>query len=371
MKFKSVVLLLVSLIGSLLLLEATLRILTPHPITRVSNKIPHPVLGYVMDSRLPGIDRQGFRNDEAPPFSIVAIGDSHTFGFNVESRDAWPKVLGRLLNRKVYNYGIGGYGVLQYSALMDEAIRQQPEWILIGLYLANDLDDICRFVRTNSHWQAQSGTLGIDPLLCPDPDAQMAALLRKNALNRWLSEHFAAYSILSGYLTEQAIRREIEHGDSAVAVTINNNKVKALVSRARIEAHANAMDLDKPDIRQAYSVLQNFLLSANRTSRQHGIRFGVLLIPSQERVLHGYLQAHGRAPNAGYARAVANEDRLRHRLVTFMESTGVAYMDVLPWLENALHQSGPLYAIKDDGHPVAAGYRNYADAAARLIAGRN
>ena len=43
------------------LLESGLRLFTPFPLGG-SNKFPHPALGYVLNSRVSGIDSFGFRN---------------------------------------------------------------------------------------------------------------------------------------------------------------------------------------------------------------------------------------------------------------------------------------------------------------------
>ena len=51
-----------SIFTSIFLLEIGLRVFTPHPITRTSNKIPDPRLGYRVDPKLQGIDERGFRN---------------------------------------------------------------------------------------------------------------------------------------------------------------------------------------------------------------------------------------------------------------------------------------------------------------------
>jgi hypothetical protein len=93
--------LIISLLFSLAILEIGLRSFTPYPISRVSNRVEHEKLGYVMDPNMSEIDENGFRNKELTSIDIVALGDSHTYGFNVSSDNSWPKLLGRKLKKNV------------------------------------------------------------------------------------------------------------------------------------------------------------------------------------------------------------------------------------------------------------------------------
>ena len=160
--------LIVSLIISLIILELGLRNFTPYPISRVSNRVEHEKLGYVMDPKMSEIDENGFRNKRLTSVDIVALGDSHTYGYNVSSDNSWPKLLGRKLKKNVYNFGVGGYGILQYQNLLSKAIELNPKVILLGLYLANDLNDICTLVSSNQYWASRAKEFHIDSSLCPE-----------------------------------------------------------------------------------------------------------------------------------------------------------------------------------------------------------
>ncbi len=123
--------------------EVALRLLTPYPIHgAMANRIEDAELGYRMDPALDGIDTRGFRNPDG--IDVVAIGDSHTYGYNVEPSASWPARLAELTGQSVYNLGIGGYGALHYLPLVEEALARQPRVIIVGLYLAN----VCRLVAT-------------------------------------------------------------------------------------------------------------------------------------------------------------------------------------------------------------------------------
>ena len=116
---KEILLLMVSLALSLFVMEFGLRAFTHFPIHGTkNNRVGHPVLGYTLNPSLSYVDASGFRNpmQDKRQHDIVAIGDSHTYGDNVGWKDAWPYRLGRILNKSVYNYGIGGYGIFDQPA---------------------------------------------------------------------------------------------------------------------------------------------------------------------------------------------------------------------------------------------------------------
>ncbi len=80
---------------------------------------------------------------------VIALGDSNTFGQGVQTRDAWPKVLERLLfdgdveAGRVYNLGVIGYNLGQYLLRMQELKGTlRPHLVLVGFAMANDLYDL-------------------------------------------------------------------------------------------------------------------------------------------------------------------------------------------------------------------------------------
>jgi len=85
---------------------------------------------------------------------ILAFGDSITQGYYSSfPSDAYPAVLGRRLNRKVYNFGVGGMYFLQ-GILGDLQILEEPEIVTIAYgtndwnYEKNFKKEIPEFFRT-------------------------------------------------------------------------------------------------------------------------------------------------------------------------------------------------------------------------------
>jgi len=153
---KEILLVAISLTLSLAVIEIGLRIFTNFPIHGPkSNRVAHSVLGFTLDpSKISDVDASGFRNPgDKGRHEIVAIGDSHTYGSNVEWNESWPYQLGRILNKSVYNYGIGGYGIYHYLHLAKEAAKHKPEYVILGFFSGNDISPSACYRISPSYFQ--------------------------------------------------------------------------------------------------------------------------------------------------------------------------------------------------------------------------
>ncbi len=116
-----------------------------------------PDLGYelVPGTRGPGwgteveINSAGFRDREYPPEKhgrsrIVALGDSITFGNNLEPEETWPEQLERSFEDQgrqvdVLDLGVPGYDTCQEVALLEHVgLRFHPDLVVLG-FCVNDL----------------------------------------------------------------------------------------------------------------------------------------------------------------------------------------------------------------------------------------
>jgi hypothetical protein len=65
-----------------------------------------------------------FPDPEKYPACVSIYGDSYTLGSEVEDEDAWGNVLSTMLNCRVNNFGVGGYGsdqaYLRYLTISDD-----------------------------------------------------------------------------------------------------------------------------------------------------------------------------------------------------------------------------------------------------------
>jgi hypothetical protein len=338
---------------ALLLLEVGLRVFTPYPVTTESNRADDPLLGYVMDTDYPGVDERGFRN---PPGALemadlVFIGDSQTFGYNVDGEHSFPSVVATKTHRHVYNFGIGSYGIYQYHVLLEKAAELPVRDVVLVLYLANDLASPCRAIRTE-YWQRKRRETG---LVLPDCGNDPTAPVR-DRITRTLRQT-ATVQVVNAVLGQDVFISPRTHWFFPDGLR---------VERERAWGHSGAASLEDPDIRVSFENGKAFLLEAQRRFAAASIGFLVLLLPSKEVVVHDWLVRGAVDVDEAFDAVVQNELNLTHTFEVFFDDNGIAYLDALPFLVDglkvAIARGEPFYK-PNDGHPLAWGYEVYADAA--------
>lgn len=85
-----------------------------------------------------GIRSNGVEADFEGP-SILAAGDSFTFGDEVGDEETWPAHLESVLGRRVLNAGVSGYGLDQTVLRAEELIRQYRPSTLIVSFIPADI----------------------------------------------------------------------------------------------------------------------------------------------------------------------------------------------------------------------------------------
>ncbi|MCP4175186.1 MAG: SGNH/GDSL hydrolase family protein [Fuerstiella sp.] len=316
--------------------EMLLRSATHFPVNTVSNRIPHAELGYVLDPDMKDVDASGFRNPSVPEtVDIVAIGDSHTQGFNVAAGESWPSVLGRQLNMSVYNSGVAGYGPLQYETLTTRALKLQPRQIVVGFYTGNDLGDVAR---------------GIVP--------RDTATEIDNHFRYGIKYHTALGSAASHlWQRSQAARPP--------GLTIEHSLNPTFVADRRLRYRMKELDLTDSDISAAFGRTLQIFEHIQRQCVDRGINLLVMLLPTRESV---YSIAVQREWPEEFTLMVRQETLVRTRLQHALHKRHIRCLDVLPNMVAAVKTTSNVYASYDDGHPLSAGYEAYATAAARAMA---
>jgi hypothetical protein len=169
-----------------------------------------PLLGYVpragysgddnvwrtrVTIRADGLRSNGERARPPGPGSILAVGDSFTFGDQVSDRETWPAQLEELLQRPVLNGGVFGYGfdqtVLRAEQLLE---RFEVERVVCSL-IADDLTR-CELSRryTPKPWFALAGD-GLELRGVPVPDTSAENTLDRQWLRRAMG-HSALLDVL-------------------------------------------------------------------------------------------------------------------------------------------------------------------------------
>ena len=131
---------------------------TGHTAVRMERVSEHPDIKFELTPNVSGeiknipmtINAGGYRGYEGVPgrfpgYRVIALGDSVTFGFDLEEEETFPAQLHQLLNRgegsyEVLNFGVKGYDTLQEVALLEQkGLQYSPDLVVVGFCL-NDLE---------------------------------------------------------------------------------------------------------------------------------------------------------------------------------------------------------------------------------------
>ena len=343
----------VSLVVSLFAAEYVLRAVTPFPITELSHRRADPNFGYVVAADVPDVDANGFRNRGVTLDSadLVVVGDSHTYGYNVDVTHAFPAVLGQLTGRKVYAMAAGGYGIYQYLALIDALLAHRPKDVVLALYPANDLGSACSIVTLPS-WLALARKAGVQPPRCRGREISRTSFLQSSALLGAID--YAWLRFTPAHCASPAIRFA-----AGPCLTLE-----------RGERHTRLTSLDDPENRQSFDNALAILRFAHARLRDRGVRFSVLMIPSRERVLLEWSRAYAQEKDPRLDALAQGEIDLAGKFAEFLAGEAIPVRDAAPTVvaafAAALARNEAFYPSTSDGHPFAAGYAAYAQAAATL-----
>lgn len=88
------------------------------------------------------IDADGFRGNGAPAppgRPVLAVGDSFTFGDQVDDDETWPAYLERSLQRPVRNGGVFGYSLAQAVLRAEQEVpRLGADWLVVS-FIPDDI----------------------------------------------------------------------------------------------------------------------------------------------------------------------------------------------------------------------------------------
>jgi lysophospholipase L1-like esterase len=157
----------------------------------------------------------GFRDAEFAPSKapgttrVVALGDSFTFGAEVDDGERWTEALERLDPAvEVLNLGVNAYGTDQEVTLYERrGARYAPDVVVLALFTGNDLEDV-RY-RRRFHWPRPYYVLaGATPTLRP-ARASLDVRLRTSS---YVGE--LLYGALERWIPAQELAPEWREGDT-------------------------------------------------------------------------------------------------------------------------------------------------------------
>ena len=375
-------------VGALFLAEAVLQV-TVHVNPRAHYILatdPHNIadkkLGWRAHPGHPEHDRRGFRNPQVPEqVTVVAIGDSQTYGLGVDREEPWPQQLKALLGLDTYNKAYGGYGPLHHLLLLDEALALNPSIVIATLYTGNDFYDTFRFVYKGGGFpelqtkdpktievveEAQRLTMEYRKL--PKLTGEQQDSNRPHGLRVFLSENSKVWAVgratkrllLSGANAEpksiptwEELKANADAHPSEFAILEYGNLRTILTPDYRLLA----LDMDSQMIVEGMRLsMEGFRLMKERADAA-GVAFAVLVIPTKELAFKDVIGPAGLSNDKCLARLIENEELALARAIAFLEEHDIPTMDARPYLAEKIARGEQPYPIDEDGHPNAMGHR--------------
>ncbi len=348
-------------------------------------------------------DARGFRNPSAlSTATVVALGDSFTYGTSVNSEESWPSIVSTHLGKDVYNMGLGGYGPTQGLENLSIAIELKPKLVIFGIYFGNDFFDDFRFAQRNDllwKYANQDVLTRISKLesqrtieeeigflfhsgrnieeTVPNQSPSEASESAKSPwiIRKWLSDHSKLYGLL------RTLKNQIvsDHEDLNALLSRDFDRAKESLSERQLPfvsvydgptwktiftSPYRFRTLDDADrrIRTGIEISKQMLNQMHLRVSESGAKYLVLLLPTKEYVF--WPRVENPDEHNLLAELVRNEDRIRNEIKRYMQENGIDYISPVPELRASKHQP---YFPDGDGHPNALGQNIIAEKVLEFI----
>lgn len=164
------------------------------------------------------------KQDALPAGStVIALGDSLTYGYGASTETAYPTVLANLSGWTVMNSGVNGDTSADVLARVDDITKQTPDLVLLGVG-GNDVLQRVRPETTRANITATIDTLksaNIDVVLIAEPHFSASALFGRVSDNPLYEEIADAKEVplysggWSAVLSDDTLKSDRIHANAA------------------------------------------------------------------------------------------------------------------------------------------------------------
>jgi hypothetical protein len=344
------------------ILELGIRVFTPYPnnLPR-SNLVYDAVLGFRLRPHSFESNTDGFRSPEgAVRAHIVAIGDSHTFGGNVGTNEAWPTLLAAKMQEPYYNFGVPGYNIVEYQLILKQAFRLDPSVAVLAVYPYNDFESFCR-----SYIAALDRGAGLkDQTLCAGQSQNQAA-----PAGRWW-DFSAAMSLARDYARKARTfspRLPLLGFNENIVFRVSSPGREAsfvLPDRAAYLDKVNSQRHDKVDAERFF---RGLISDFNNHLAAHRSRGLVVIIPSKDKVYGEWAKTQNISFPNEILDLISYEDEWTIFSKRVANDAGLPTCDLIEPLVELVSTGGKAYPQFENSHPIAPGYAVYARAIASCL----
>ncbi len=323
------------------------------------------VLRYKIEPNSGAHDSWGYRNKSVPDsIDIVAIGDSHTYGISATASDSWPNALQDISGRSTYNLSLGGYGPAEYLYLLEQkALNLNPDLIIAGLYLGNDLKDARTAVHTVSIWEDLRGN-------APLEEVQDSKKIDKRSFTDWLAGNSVLYRIVSSSFIGDNLRqqRRLNKGEEVLMLNVEESGINTGFTPDR---RLKGLDLRNPEVRDGLKYTLAFIKRMNELAKEKDTGFLVVIIPTKETVYSDLILEDSELSNSSKLSSLIQSEEVVNKIVkTYFRDNNIAFIDVKDSLRKAAGNM-QIYPNNFGGHSNNNGYRIIAETINQYIESSN
>lgn len=374
------ILIIFSLIFALVLAEIFLRIvISPQAEFGI---VKDEILGYKAMPNT-GWDDNGFLNESIPEsVDIVIMGDSQTQGVNATMTEAWPQVLSQISGYSTYQMAFIERGVVQHYYLLNQALDLNPDYVLLGFYMGNDLLDAYNLVYKSDYWQY---------LRQDDISQELTAVRSENVremvesglkedslrfkilkLRNSFRENSMLYTLLAnasrGLREKLGLSETIEEKEARLLEWSKQNPDLAFVYEGKNQKtimspsyRIDTLDLTNKNTAEGWRISRQLLLEMKDIISKQNRDFIIVLIPTKERVYVDFMKLKQQEVPDSLSNIVDKEKEVLRVMQVFCSVNNIKCIDVSPDLSQALFDGQKIYPESLDGHPLATGYRVIAE----------
>lgn len=353
--FKNSLLVLLIAVFVVIVVEGLSRLIFD-PIDFLKPKVSYDqVLRYKIEPNSGAHDSWGYRNKSVPESAdIVAIGDSHTYGISATASNSWPSALSTFTGKTVYNLSLGGYGPAEYLYLMEEkALSLNPNLIIVGFYLGNDLKDARTAVYTVPIWEEFRGNSELE-------EVDDTKKINKRGLSDWLSGNSVLYRIISSSFIGDNLRqqRRLDKGEEVLMLEVEEIGISTGFTPDR---RLKGLDLRNPEVREGLGFTLEFFNRMNKLAQEKETDFLIVIIPTKETVFSDFILDNDELANSSKLNSLIQSEEVVNKLVkAYFTDHNIPYVDMLESLQNAAGEE-QIYPNNFGGHSNKNGYRIIAE----------
>lgn len=216
------------------------------------------------------------------PSCVSIYGESFTYGGEVEHEDAWSNILSKLLNCRVSNYGVGGYGTDQAFLRFHKNINDKSQIVILGYVSENILRNVNQY-RPLLYYQGENeGRFGLKPRFIIDNDGQLKLIpLPKLSYEEFLQmvnfpEKYLRYEYFIPGGESGILKRNFPYTLNVLVAMLKNFHIKAKIKD--VPWYGSFYEIGHPSnaLLITFSIINEFCLEVQRLHK----KAFVLIIPT-------------------------------------------------------------------------------------------